>query len=190
MMVQQAFELEEQILLFVQDHMRNAALTPVMKGITLLGDMGAVWLLISVGLCLTKRERRTGITGLCAVGLSVMVNNVFLKHLIARARPFEVIQNLVPLISKPTDYSFPSGHTACSFAVAFLLFRKLPKKYGIPCLILAALIGFSRIYLGVHYLSDVLVGAADGITLSYLADYLVRVAEQRKEVVHEARHDH
>ena len=189
-MVQQAFELEEQILLFVQDHMRNAALTPVMKGITMLGDMGAVWILISIGLCLSKRWRKTGVTGMCAVGLSVMVNNVFLKHLVARARPFDVIQNLVPLITKPTDYSFPSGHTACSFAVAFLLFRKLPKKYGIPCLLLATLIGFSRIYLGVHYLSDVIAGAVSGIVLSYAADYLVNVAEQKREVIHEARHDH
>lgn len=189
-MVQQAFELEERILLFAQDHMRNAALTPVMKGITMLGDMGAVWILISIGLCLSKRWRKTGVTGMCAVGLSVMVNNVFLKHLVARARPFDVIQNLVPLITKPTDYSFPSGHTACSFAVAFLLFRKLPKKYGIPCLILATLIGFSRIYLGVHYLSDVIAGAVSGIVLSYAADYLVEAAEQRREVIHEARHDH
>lgn len=189
-MVQQAFELEEQILLFVQDHMRNTALTPMMKGITMLGDMGAVWILISIGLCLSKRWRKTGVTGMCAVGLSVMVNNVFVKHLVARARPFDVIQNLVPLITKPTDYSFPSGHTACSFAVAFLLFRKLPKKYGILCLILATLIGFSRIYLGVHYLSDVIAGAVSGIVLSYAADYLVNVAEQKREVIHEARHDH
>lgn len=189
-MVQQAFELEEQILLFVQDHMKNAALTPVMKGITMLGDMGAVWILISIGLCLSKRWRKTGVAGIGAVGLSVIVNNVFLKHLVARARPFDVIQNLVPLITKPTDYSFPSGHTACSFAVAFLLFRKLPKKYGIPCLAFAALIGFSRIYLGVHYLSDVIAGVVSGIVLSYAADYLVEVAVQRSEVIHEARHDH
>lgn len=187
-MVRQAFELEEQILLFVQDHMRTPLLTPVMKGITLLGDMGAVWIVISMGLCLSKRWRKTGVTGLCAIGLSVMINNVFLKNLIGRARPFDVIQNLVPLITKPTDYSFPSGHTACSFAVAFLLLRKLPKKYGIPCLILAGLIGFSRIYLGVHYMSDVLAGAVSGIVLSYVADYLVYTAEQTKEVIHESRH--
>lgn len=188
-MVQQAFELEEQILLFVQDHMRNAALTPVMKGITMLGDMGAVWILISIGLCLSKRWRKTGVTGMCAIGLSVMVNNVFLKNLIGRTRPFDVISGLVPLITKPTDYSFPSGHTACSFAVAFLLFRKLPKRYGIPCLILAALIGFSRIYLGVHYASDVLAGAISGIVLSYVAEYLVNTAEQTKEAIHETKHD-
>ncbi len=93
-MVQHAFELEEQILLFVQDHMRNAALTPVMKGITMLGDMGAVWILISIGLCLSKRWRKTGVTGMCAVGLSVMVNNVFLKNLIGRPEHTFYVDNL------------------------------------------------------------------------------------------------
>ena len=100
--------------------------------------------------------------GICSILLSLMVNNVFLKHLVARSRPFDVIAALHPLISKPTDYSFPSGHTACSFAVGFLLFRKLPKKFGIPCLLLAILIGFSRIYVGVHYPSDVIAGAVSG----------------------------
>lgn len=68
-MVQQAFELEKQILLLVQDHMRNVALTPVMKGITMLGDMGVVWILISIGLWLSKRWRKTGVAGIGAVGL-------------------------------------------------------------------------------------------------------------------------
>lgn len=172
-MVQWAYETEEQILLYVQDHMRNAVLTPLMKGVSLLGDMGAVWILLSIGLFLWKKWRKTGEMGLCAVVLSVLVNNLFLKNFVARSRPFTVIESLVPLIQKPTDYSFPSGHTACAFAVGFLLFRRLPKPYGILCLILAILIGVSRIYLGVHYPSDVIAGMISGICISYAAEWIV-----------------
>lgn len=184
-MVQWAYETEEHILLFVQNHMRNAILTPCMKAVSLLGDMGAVWILLSIGLLLWKKWRKTGEMGICAVALSVLVNNLFLKHFVARSRPFTVIEALVPLIKKPTDYSFPSGHTACAFAVGFLLFRRLPKPYGILCLILAALIGFSRIYLGVHYPSDVIAGMASGICISYAAEWIVEhlphVSLHRKE---------
>lgn len=172
-MVQWAYELEEGILLFVQNHVRNDILTPFMKAVTMLGDLGAVWILISVGLCLFKKWRRTGEMGLCAAVLSLLVNNMFLKHFVGRVRPFTVIKELVPLIQKPTDPSFPSGHTACAFAVGFLLFRRLPKRYGLPCLLLAILIGLSRIYLGVHYPSDVLAGAISGIAISYAAEWLI-----------------
>lgn len=125
--------------------------------------------------------------GIGSILLSLMVNNVFLKHLVARSRPFDVIAALHPLISKPTDYSFPSGHTACSFAVGFLLFRKLPKKFDIPCLLLAILIGFSRIYVGVHYPSDVIAGAVSGIVIGYVAENLVNFAEHRKQMREEKR---
>ena len=75
-----------------------------------------------------------------ALVLSLLFNNMLLKHLIARSRPYDCIRGLIPLITPPTDYSFPSGHTAASFAVGVLLFRKLPKRYGIPALVLLSLI--------------------------------------------------
>ena len=103
---------------------------------------------------------------------------MLLKHLIARSRPYDCILGLIPLITPPTDYSFPSGHTAASFAVGALLFRKLPKRYGIPALVLAALIGFSRLYLGVHYPSDVLAGALLGTGISYAAEVFWLAAEE------------
>ena len=91
---------------------------------------------------------------------------------------YDCIRGLIPLITPPTDYSFPSGHTAASFAVGVLLFRKLPKRYGIPALVLAALIGFSRLYLGVHYPSDVLAGALLGTGISYAAEVFWLAAEE------------
>ena len=79
-----------------------------------------------------------------------------------------MVEGLVPLIRKPTDYSFPSGHTCASFACTLVLYRILPKKYGVPAVLLAALIAFSRLYVGVHYPTDVLGGLAVGIFSSCL----------------------
>ena len=110
--------------------------------------------------------------GLLSLVLSLLFNNMLLKHLIARSRPYDCILGLIPLIT------YPSGHTAASFAVGALLFRKLPKRYGIPALVLAALIGFSRLYLGVHYPSDVLAGALLGTGISYAAEVFWLAAEE------------
>jgi len=83
----------------------------------------------------------------------------------------------MPLIAKPTDFSFPSGHTASSFAIACVIFRMLPNRYGSPAMILAFLIGFSRLYVGIHYPSDVLFGMISGIGISYLAEYMIQWME-------------
>lgn len=91
-----------------------------------------------------------------------------LKNLIRRVRPYEVISGLTALIEKQHDFSFPSGHTASSFAVAIILYQELPKKYGCIAIVLAILIAFSRLYLGVHYPSDVIAGAISGSCIGML----------------------
>ncbi len=177
-MIEWIYDMDKNILLLIQDYVRDDMLTPVMKFITTLGNAGFIWIVLAILLCIIKKYRRTGITCFYALGLSLVINNLFLKHFIARSRPFDVIGELVPLIPKPTDFSFPSGHTACSFAAGFLLFRKLPKKYGIPVLLLAVLISFSRLYVGVHYPSDVIAGTVSGICISYLAEIAVNFLEK------------
>ena len=169
-MIEWIYELDQRILLYIQEYVRDDFLTPAMKFITTLGNAGFIWIVLTILLCLSVRYRKAGFNCVSALFLSLLINNVFLKNFIARSRPFDVISSLVPLITKPTDYSFPSGHTACSFAVGFFLFRKLPKKYGIPALLLAVLISFSRLYVGVHYPSDVIAGMISGICISYLAE--------------------
>ena len=111
---------------------------------------------------------KAGWYGLLSMGVGALITNVCLKNLVARTRPYEVVEGLVPLIRKPTDYSFPSGHTCASFACTLVLYRILPKKYGVPAVLLAALIAFSRLYVGVHYPTDVLGGLAVGIFSSCL----------------------
>ena len=166
--------IDGNILLFIQDVIRHPALTPFFVGITKLGNAGMIWIVFSILLLLQKKTRKIGMMGICALLLSLLVNNLLLKNLVGRVRPYEVIPGLVPLIPRPKEYSFPSGHSASSFAAASVFYRTMPKKFGIPIVILAFLISVSRLYVGVHYPSDVLVGIVSGIELSYVAEAIVR----------------
>lgn len=166
-------QLDGSVLLFFQNVIRNDVLTPFFVVVTRLGDAGIIWLIISLALTFSKKTRMVGIMGITALLLSFLLNNVVLKNLFARRRPFDVIEGLMPLIERPTDYSFPSGHTAASFAVAELFFEKLPKKFGVPALILAVLIAVSRIYIGVHYPSDIIGGIAGGTLAGFFAENFV-----------------
>lgn len=97
---------------------------------------------------------------------SLLVNNLVLKNAVARIRPYEVITNLHILIEKQKDLSFPSGHTGSSFAAAVILYKELPKKIGVPALVFALFIAISRLYVGVHYPSDVIAGAVTGTLIA------------------------
>ncbi len=162
--------LDGGILLFLQEYVRNPVMTPVFKVITTLGNGGAIWIVLTVLLLAIPRTRKVG--GMAALALlgTLLFNNMFLKNVVARTRPYEVIEGLTYIVRRPVDYSFPSGHAGCSFAVACIMFRRLPRRYGIPALILAILISVSRLYVGVHYPSDVLFGIISGIAVSYAAE--------------------
>ena len=168
-------DMDAGILMFIQENIRNEVLTPVFRAITVLGNSGIVWVILSLLLLVPEKTRKIGIMSLTALLVSLLINNMTLKKLFARIRPYETIEGLTALIPKPWDYSFPSGHTGSSFASAWVFYRKLPKRFGIPSLILAGLIGLSRLYLGVHYPTDVLFGAVGGIASGFIAECLVNV---------------
>lgn len=172
--------LDDNILLFFQEVIRNPVLTPILRVITTLGNGGAIWIVLTILMLLLPKTRRVGfMTSLSLIG-TLLVNNLFLKNVVNRTRPYEVIEGLTYLVRTPMDSSFPSGHSACSFAVACIIFRRLPKKYGVPALILAIVIALSRLYVGVHYPSDVLFGTISGIAISYGAEALAeRIMERR-----------
>lgn len=138
--------------------------------ITHLGDGGAFWIALSVLLMCFKKTRSTGI--LCAFALvgSVVVNNAILKNVVARPRPFNFDERVICLLkdAKETvkDWSFPSGHTGSSFAAGTVIFLREKKRFGIPAVILAALIAFSRLYVAVHYPTDVFAAIITGVLIA------------------------
>ena len=161
--------LDFSVLLFLQEHVRNGFFDDFWRGITFLGEIGWFWIVSALVLLFFRRTRRIGFTALLALLFGLLITNICLKNLVARVRPYDAYEVLQPLISKPHDWSFPSGHACASFAAAFVYFRQLPKKYGIAALVLAALIAFSRLYLGVHYPTDVLGGIFAGLVSAGLA---------------------
>lgn len=150
------------------DIMRNGFFDVVFTFITHLGDKGYIWIALSAVLMIFKKTRKIGVCVAIALILGVLVGNLTLKPLIARTRPFDARQGIDLLISAPKDYSFPSGHTLSSFASATAVFA-YNKKYGALCYILAFLIAFSRLYLYVHYPTDVFGGMIIGAILGFIA---------------------
>lgn len=163
-------DMDISILLWIQENLRSDMWTPFWKAITFLGNGGWFWIATSVLLLLPRQTRMTGVLSLLSLGLGAIITNLWLKPMVARPRPYETWTDMVLLISRPSDFSFPSGHTCAAFACALILLWMLPRGQGIPFVILAALIGFSRLYLGVHYPSDVLGGFLVG-TFSSLTVY-------------------
>ena len=159
---------EANIVLWIQENLRVGFLNPIMQGITHLGDGGVFWIILSVLLLLFKKTRKVGLC--CALGLifDLLVINIAVKPLVARIRPYEIIKEITILTHQPGDHSFPSGHSAGSFACAWAFFRAYKKKWGVPALVLAALVSLSRLYVGVHYPTDVLGGIVIGCVLGEL----------------------
>ena len=153
----------------------NDVLNPIMIFITHLGDDGIFWIFLALILLVFKKTRKLGVLLLLGLGFASLINNVVLKNIFERPRPFNfdgwpegfVFPN--PLIEKPHSFSFPSGHTSSSVGAATPLLIKAKKKFGIPIFILALLIGFSRVYVHVHYPTDVIVGTIVGIVGGILA---------------------
>ncbi|MDE7259131.1 MAG: phosphatase PAP2 family protein [Lachnospiraceae bacterium] len=179
-MLEWLLNLDGNILLFIQEYIRVPILTPFVKFITTLGNGGGIWILLTLIMLIIPKTRRVGCMMTAALIGTLLVNNILLKNLVARTRPYEVIAGLTYLVPKPGEYSFPSGHAGSSFAVACVMFRELPKKYGIPALVLAILIALSRLYVGVHYPSDVLFGIISGIAISYAAVAVVEWIDKLK----------
>lgn len=162
--------LDMEILYFINNHLRNPVFDKVMIVFTFLGDVGVVWILISLFLLVSKKYRKVGIMTICALIVSTVLGSGILKHLIQRPRPFVSDPTVEILISKPLSYSFPSGHTASSFAAAGILAKEL-KRYGIHAVVLAILIAFSRMYLFVHYPTDIIGGIILGFICSEIVIY-------------------
>lgn len=157
--------LDNAILLFIKNNMHWYVMDKVMVVITSLGNGGAIWIVIACVLIISKKYRKTGLMLSGALILGAVFGEGILKHVVQRIRPCASIPAANLLISKPLSYSFPSGHTTSSFAAAGVL-AKYFKDYAFGFFTLASLIAFSRLYLYVHYPTDVLAGIILGLICS------------------------
>ena len=177
------------VLEWIAENLHCPFLDRLFPIITMLGDAGIFWIAIAVVLMFLPKYRETGIAMGGALLMGVVLCNLILKPWVARMRPFdyqlEFFGNQISLlIATPHDYSFPSGHTIASFEGAGVLLLN-HKKLGIPAMILASLIAFSRLYLYVHYPTDVLASVILGFGLAILANWLTnsvhRTLQKRKK---------
>lgn len=149
------------ISLFFQESVRCGILDPIMTVITKCGNSGICWVILGIILLCIKKTRKEGFQLLITLGLCWCINDGIIKNVVARPRPFAVIPELTTLVPFPTSNSFPSGHACSSFAAAYYLTKAFGKN-GAWAYIPAALIAVSRVYVGVHYMTDIICGAIVG----------------------------
>lgn len=159
---------------------QNPVLSAILKFVTTLGEGGIIFILLGIALLCTKKYRKIGVAVFAALIVMEIGNNLILKEIFARPRPFNLeaidsikydfwaqVYKFPEIVHRPSSFSFPSGHTSSAFAAAIaVLFYN--RKIGIPTTIFAAIMGFSRVYVEVHYCTDVLAGAIVGIIYALL----------------------
>ena len=155
------------LLLLENINIKSAFLDSLMILITKLGNLGMIWIAIGVILIFFNKYRRCGLFMLISLLATFLIGEGLIKNIVCRPRPFIENNNIQLLIEAPLSYSFPSGHSASSFSAAWTII-KFNKVLGILSIALAALIAFSRIYLCVHYPSDVIAGMLLGIIVSQI----------------------
>ena len=158
--------MDFRILYWIQEHFRNEILDEIMPVITHAGSAGIFWIIWAGILLFFRKYRNCGIQMLAGMLIGLIIGNLLLKNLIARERPCWIDSEISMLIAIPKDYSFPSGHTLSSTISAVVLMRER-KYFGIPAIILAILIAFSRMYLFVHFPTDILGGMLLGILIGW-----------------------
>lgn len=161
-------EFELRILDFIRERLACPFLDALMPIITSLANGGIIWIITAVVLLIFKKTRKTGFSVALALICGLIIGNLLLKNLVGRIRPYDLNEGVELLIARLSDYSFPSGHTLASFESATVLMIR-DKRLGIPALILAIIIAFSRLYLYVHYPTDVLAGIILGIFIGVFA---------------------
>ncbi len=151
----ESFEIE--ILLWVQNWLKSDFMDFFMTTVSRLGNGGAIWIVAALVMLATQKYRRCGAFVGIGLLLGLLFGNVILKNIIARPRPCWLIEDAQLLIGMPVDFSFPSGHALSSFIAAFVMLRA-DKRIGVFAVILASIIAFSRVYLFVHFPTDILGG--------------------------------
>lgn len=176
-------QLDGRLLVAIQG-LHTAWLDPIVSAYTRLGDAGIIFIALSLVMLLYKPTRRAGALALGAMLLGLLVTNVTIKPLISRPRPW-LDWPIIPLVTERDPNSFPSGHTCAAFAAGLSWARALPWRWGrLAAVVLAVLMGLSRLYVGVHYPSDVLAGALIGSLCAWVVWKAYQGYEDRKNRVY------
>ena len=170
-----AISFDLPVLDWIQANMQSGFMDKFMPFITKFGDHGTFWMIVAALLFLFPKTRKTGLGMAIAMMIGLLVCNVTLKPLVGRIRPYDLQAELGVAIQllgeRMHDFSFPSGHTIASFEAAVVMLKN-SKKLGIPAMILAVLISFSRLYLYVHYPTDVIASIILGTLFALIGDAL------------------
>lgn len=161
------------ILDWIQAHLASPLMDKIMVWITWLTDWGLVWIVPALICLFFPKKRRLGYAILLSLALALLLGSGILKPLFSRLRPFELRDTIPLLIPAPHGFSFPSSHTLTSFAAATAIWR-LNHRFGIAALLFASLVALSRLYLYVHFFTDVFIGIVLGVALGLLSVFLVR----------------
>lgn len=174
-------ETELPILWWIREHLTNPFLDTVMPYISSLARHGEFWILLALILVCFKKTRKAGVAMGIAMACGYLIGNMGMKNLFARTRPYDMTEVQL-LVAKLHDFSFPSGHTLVSIEAATAL-TYYHRKWGVAALVLAALIAYSRLYLFVHYPTDVLAGALLGVGIALAACYVTNRLWMRKNQI-------
>ena len=159
-------------------HIHEPILDKIMIFFTDLGN--TIWVVITIWLLINKKTRKTGLKAAAALIIFLLIVNVGLKPFFHRTRPFKYLKDIVLLIPEPSSFSFPSAHTASAFTMVYIFYKDI-KKYFPGILILAILISLSRLYLSVHFPTDVMAGIGLGLFSGFLGNSLINNFEFKGE---------
>lgn len=174
------------VVRFVRENLANGFLDFLMPLITLFGEAGIVPIVLSLVMMFFKKTRKAGITIACSLAFGFIIGNLALKNIVARPRPYSVDTDVILLINKLSDYSFPSGHTLATFECAVCLLLNKFRKIGIIAIVIATLVALSRVYLYVHYPTDVIAGSVLGTLFAFVSYVIVSkvysAVQKKKEI--------
>lgn len=178
-------KIDWQILEWIQDTFASPVMDMIMPKITVLGNAGIVWIVMSVCMIMTKKYRKTGILCLAGMFIGLIIGNGILKNVVMRERPCWIRADYPLLIPSPKDYSFPSGHTQASVIAAIIITLE-HRKFGWVVIPLAVAIAFSRLYLYVHFPTDVMgglvIGSAIGVLTYIYGNKLIKYIEKKRGI--------
>ena len=144
------------------------------------GAIGQLWLIVGIVLLFFKRTRKTGAAVLVSYIGVLLFGELLLKHVVTRMRPCQIDQTFAMLVERPTSSSFPSTHSAFAFGTAMAIFMN-QRRAGVLMFIVATLVAFSRLYLFVHFPTDVLCGIVLGIAVGFAAARICDFAEKKMQ---------